>query len=255
LLLKPDGNGKLSKRDGENGGFPVFPLAWEDSESGRKVIGFREEGYFPEAVLNFLAFLGWNPGTTQELFTMDELIQTFTIERVGQIGTKFDIQKANWFNRQYLLQKSDEELAGYLMADLAKMGIECTLEYATAVCGLVKDRCTFAKDFYKESAFMFAKPSAYDEAVVASKWNEDAKTVLTGFMAHLIGNEAITADEARHAIHEVADAAGIKAGKVMQGIRLAITGLGAGPDLMLAISLLGRREVLGRIEQALKVLN
>lgn len=250
LLLKPDGNGKLSKRDGENGGYPVFPLQWTEPESKRTVIGFRQEGYLPEAMVNFLAFLGWNPGGTEEMYTMDQLISAFSIERVGQSGTKFDINKAKWFNRQYLLKKSDEELGQLLTQEAQRFGKSLSAERATAIAALVKERCTFAKELYTEGLCLIEMPAEYDAQVVASKWNDDVKQVLYSFQNSLSSLTQLTADEAKHLIHEAVEGAGLKPGKVMQGIRLALTGAGAGPDLMQSIALLGPEEVKSRIERA-----
>src|SRR3990170_1485028 len=147
LLLKPDGNGKLSKRDADQMGFPIFPLDWIDPATKEKAIGFREAGYLPEALLNFLAFLGWNPGTTQELFSLDELIQAFSVERIGKAGTKFDILKAQWFNQQYLRAKSDEELVDYLLMSLSQEKIPCPKPKAAKIVSIMKERVVFPKDF------------------------------------------------------------------------------------------------------------
>lgn len=252
LLLKPDGNGKLSKRDGEMHGFPVFPLEWTNREdNNKKVSGFREEGYLPEAMLNFLAFLGWNPGTQQEIFSREELIEAFSIERIGKSGTKFDINKAKWYNQHYLLAKSPAERATYLLADLEKQGISgITPAFAEEVCELVKERCVFPHDFFREAEFIFRRPAEYDTDVAASKWNADVVAVLTGFVSRIHSQDSLTAEEAKHLLHEVAEGLGLKPGKVMQGVRLAITGKGAGPDLMAVIALLGRDEVSARIAQA-----
>jgi len=254
LLLKPDGNGKLSKRDGESMGFPVFPLAWTEQETGKIIAGFREDGYLPEAVLNFLALLGWNSGTQQELYTMDELIEHFTIERIGKAGTKFDINKAKWFNQQYLLKKSDAELAQFLKADLENAGLSASDDLLEKAASLVKERATFPKDLFAESAFLFARPLVYDEQVVASKWNEDAKKAV-GLLAEALNNKtSIAASEAKELVHHTLEHAEMKPGKVMQAIRLAITGKGAGPDLMEVVSLLGPAEIVNRLNGALSSL-
>lgn len=250
LILKPDGNGKLSKRDGEAHGFPVFPLAWEDKETGNKVRGFREDGYLPEALVNFLALLGWNNGTHQEMYSMDELIREFTVERIGKSGTKFDIAKAKWFNQQYLHSKTAEEHAVFLLADAKAAGVETTPEFAAQVCTLVKDRTVFAGDFWREAEFIFRRPALYDEAVASSKWSPDAVTVLQAFVTKLEGLTSLAADDAKHLLHEAAEQNGIKPGKVMQAVRLAITGRGAGPDLMQVMQLLGPAEVVARCQQA-----
>ncbi|MFO7258727.1 MAG: glutamate--tRNA ligase, partial [Bacteroidota bacterium] len=163
LLLKPDGNGKLSKRDADQMGFPIFPLDWTDPATGEKAIGFREAGYLPEALVNFLAFLGWNPGTEQELFTLDDLIGSFSLERINKAGARFDIQKAQWYNQQYLRRKSPETLASYLLDSLAVEGIACPREKAIAIAGLMQDRITFPREIWEQGKYFFRPPESYDE--------------------------------------------------------------------------------------------
>ncbi|NHE59050.1 glutamate--tRNA ligase [Cyclobacterium plantarum] len=252
LLLKPDGNGKLSKRDAEKHGFPIFPLNWTDPISGELVDGFRESGYLPEAFLNFLAFLGWNPGDQRELFTLDELVEAFSIERIGKSGTKFDINKAKWYNEQYLRNKSDKVLAEYLLADLKKENISVSQEKAEKIVAVMKERATFPSDLWQEGRFMVFAPKKFDEQVAAKKWNQDAIKVLTAFSVKLAAIDAVlTADLAREMLGEAAAAEGIKLGKVMQAVRLAITGVGAGPDLMQIFEILGKEELIKRIDFAL----
>lgn len=259
LLLKPDGNGKLSKRDGEAHGFPVFPLAWKQTDEAtgeiKTVAGFREEGYLPEAVVNFLALLGWNPGTQQELFTFDELVEAFTVERIGKSGTKFDINKAKWFNQQYLRQKPDAELAKHLLEDVQKNGLSCSAETAEKIVGLVKERAVFYKDLWTEAEFIFVRPTAYDESVAASKWNTDAVKVLTDYQAAVAAAAPLTHDSAKALLNEILEKHGLKIGKVMQAVRLAVTGRGAGPDLMHIMEILGNQETAERIGHALQTLN
>src|SRR6187551_808066 len=162
LLLKPTGDGKLSKRDADQMGFPIFPLDWADPQSGELAKGFKESGYLPEALINFLAFLGWNPGTTQEIFSMEELIKSFSVERIGKAGTKFDIHKAQWFNQQYLRAKSDEELGAYLLESLSKENIECSADKAKKVIAILKERITFPKDLWEQGRFLFQAPTTFD---------------------------------------------------------------------------------------------
>jgi glutamyl-tRNA synthetase len=185
---------------------------------------------------------------------MDELIREFTVERIGKSGTKFDPPKARWFNQQYLHAQTPEQHAVYLQADLKANGIDVSDAYAAEVCTLVKDRTVFAGDFWKESEFIFSRPTAYDEAVATSKWSAEAVTVLNAFVEGLAGKESIQADDAKHLLHDAAESRGIKVGKVMQAIRLAITGRGAGPDLMHIIQLLGPTEVAARATQAVQML-
>lgn len=255
LLLKPDGNGKLSKRDAEKHGFPVFPLDWKDEESGETWAGFREAGYLPDAVANFLAFLGWNPGTQQEIFSMSDLIEAFSIERIGKSGTKFDIQKAQWFNQQYLKVKPNHELARYLIEELDKHGYSISKERAEEIVDLMKERVTFPSDFWKEGQFFFTRPTDYDEQVVKSKWTGEAVEVISSFKGKLESMEVVDAAAAKLQLEQVLEQHNVKIGKVLQALRLAITGKGAGPDLMQIIQILGKDETVARIEQALKVLN
>jgi glutamyl-tRNA synthetase len=255
LLLKPDGNGKLSKRDAEKHGFPVFPLEWTDPGTGEKVMGFREQGYLPDAFTNFLAFLGWNPGSNQEIFTKEELIEAFSIERIGKSGTKFDINKANWYNQQYLKEKPDSELANYLLDSLKKEGIDTDQKKAEKICSIMKERATFPQDFWKEGEFFFKSPQSYDEQVVNSKWNDDAVKVLSDYKEALISTATVDAEAAKAKLNEALEKNNIKIGKVMQAVRLAITGVGAGPDLMSIIEIIGKDETIQRIENALQRLN
>jgi glutamyl-tRNA synthetase len=251
LLLKPEGSGKLSKRDGLLGDFPIFPLEWTDPESGDVARGFREDGYSPEALVNFLAFLGWNPGTEQELFSMDELIEAFSIEKVNSSGSRFDIQKAQWYNQQYLRQMPDE-----MLVELTKAAAETPMsdELAAQLVQLLKDRVTFPKDFITEVPYIFAAPSIYDEVIVTKQWNDQAKKAMPFIIEALKGVEDFSSQQIHDVIFEKLTTAEIKPGKVMQALRLAVTGEGKGADLMMTLEILGKAEVVGRIEKALKVL-
>ncbi len=255
LLLKPDGNGKLSKRDGDKLGFPVFPINWTDEITGETSTGFREQGYLPDALLNFLAFLGWNPGDQREIFSLEELVESFSIERVGKSGTKFDIAKAKWYNEQYLRAKSNTELAGFVIADAAAEGLEINQEKAEAIAALTKERVTFAADLWKESKFMVIAPTSFDQEIASKKWSSDAFKVLSHYSTSIkefTGTyDAVTA---KSMLEASAEAEGIKLGKTMQAVRLAITGMGVGPDLMEVFAILGTKEVATRIEYALATL-
>lgn len=254
LLLKPDGNGKLSKRDADQLGFPIFPLTWKDPSTNEVAIGYREAGYLPEALVNFLAFLGWNPGTTQELFSMEELIQSFSIERIGKAGTKFDIHKAQWYNQQYLRLKSDEVLADYFLQEASKHNIVCDKEKAKKIAALLRDRITFPFDLWQQGRVLFFPPDSFDEAVASKKWNQDAVNVISGFAEAIKGIENFTAEAAKATLESVTSSLGIGLGKVMQAVRLSITGAGGGPDLMIMMEILGKDAVLQRIDHALKTL-
>ncbi|MDP5120454.1 MAG: glutamate--tRNA ligase [Spirosomaceae bacterium] len=251
LLLKPEGSGKLSKRDGLLGDFPIFPLQWTDPESGDVARGFREDGYLPQAMVNFLAFLGWNPGTEQELFTMEELIESFSIERVNGSGARFDIQKAQWYNQQYLRALPDEELV-----ELAKANAETEItdEFAASLVKLLKDRVTFPKEFITEAPYLFEAPTKYEEAIAAKQWNDQAKTAMPLIIEALQSVEDFNSQQIHDAIFENLTAAEIKPGKVMQALRLAVSGQGRGADLMLTLEILGKTEVISRIEKALELL-
>jgi glutamyl-tRNA synthetase len=254
LILKPDGNGKLSKRDGDKLGFPVFPLNWTDPETGEKSVGFRERGFLPETVNNFLAMLGWSPGNNEEFFTLEELVEKFSIPRIGKAGTKFDIEKAKWFNQHYLREKSDEELGEYLISDLEKEGLSYKKEQILPVVELVKERIVFPADLLKESRTVFERPDAYEEKVVEKKWNEDASRAISTFAENLQSLEPFEAQNIKQLYYDTCESLGIKMGKVMQPLRLASTGAGAGADLMPLLEILGVEEVIARLKLALEKL-
>lgn len=254
LLLKPDGNGKLSKRDAVKFGFPIFPQTWTEEQTGEVSVGYREAGYLPEALINFLALLGWNPGTEKELFSMDELIREFSLERINKAGARFDIQKAQWFNQQYLRAKTDDELASYLMESLSREKISCTKEKAIKIAGIMRDRITFPADLWEHGKYFFAPPTSFDESVVNKKWNDDAVRVLSSFRDAVAGLPAFSATEAKATLEQVTTSLGIGSGKIMQALRVAITGAGGGPDLMMIMEIIGKDEVVNRLSTALKVL-
>jgi glutamyl-tRNA synthetase len=255
LLLKPDGNGKLSKRDGDKLGFPVFPLNWTEPATGEKSSGFREQGYLPDAFLNFLAFLGWNPGDERELFSLEELIEGFSIERISKSGAKFDIAKAKWYNEQYLRKKTNQELAAYLTSDAAREGFQIRSEKIDAIITLIKERVTFPADIWKESKFLMAAPIEFDESISSKRWNADAVKVLSAYAVSLDGYTGeYNSDKAKEMLNASAEVEEIKLGKVMQAIRLSVTGSGVGPDLMQIFAILGAEEVAKRIRFAMSFL-
>lgn len=256
LLLKPDGNGKLSKRDADLGGFPIFPLEWTDPVTGDKARGFREEGYLPGATANFLALLGWNAGTEQEIFSMDELISSFSFERVHKAGARFDIQKANWFNQQYLKQLDDAEIISQLKPLYSEKGIHVNGDQLSQIVHLLKERVHFVKEIVSESLFLFQSPEEYDQDVVIKKWNEEAVNAISAFKDTLGGFEGdFTAHDIKEVLSATMDSLGIKMGKVMQALRLSVTGAGAGPDLMIIMEILGKDEVIKRLENAISRLS
>ena len=254
LLLKPDGNGKLSKRDADRLGFPIFPLTWQDPETKELAIGYREAGYLPEAFVNFLALLGWNPGTPQEVFSMEELIREFSLERINKAGARFDILKAQWFNQHYLREKPAGELADLLLESLEKENIPCAREKAVKIAEVMRDRVTFPQDFWEQGRFFFSPPAAYDEAVAAKRWNADAVKVLAAYRDALSTKIELDASTAKKTLDEVTAALSVGTGKVLQAIRLALTGAGGGPDLMMIMEIIGKNEVIQRIDRALKTL-
>ena len=256
LLLKPDGNGKLSKRDGDRLGFPVFPLDWNDPFTGEKSSGYRERGYYPEAFVNMLAFLGWNPGTEQEIFSLEELCAHFSFEHIHKAGAKFDPEKAKWFNEHYLRGSSQEQLVSYLQEDADAAGVAIPNEKAAAIVALLRERVTFPGDFWRDSQFLHQAPSEFDSEVATKKWNADAATLLQAYAQTLESGVAAPFDAAaaKALLESTAEAQGIKLGKVMQAVRLAVTGLGAGPDLMEVFAILGPQEVAKRIRFALDTL-
>ncbi|UII22780.1 glutamate--tRNA ligase [Fulvivirga ligni] len=257
LLLKPDGNGKLSKRDGDKLGFPVFPIngvfPGKDGQP-ETFSGFREAGYLPDAFLNFLVFLGWNPGTEQEIFSFDELIDAFTIERIGKAGTKFDIEKAKWFNQQYIKSKSNQELGKHLIASLEENNVAYDPANVEKVCNAMKERVTFPQEIWTEGKFFFEAPTEYDEKVARKKWDATAVDVLSSYKEEVLKADTLTAESAKEILNNILEEKGVKIGQVMQSVRLAITGKGGGPDLMEIIEIVGAKNVSNRIQKAIEVL-
>jgi len=251
LLLKPDGNGKLSKRDGDRLGFPVFPLQWKDPKSGEISSGYREEGYFPEAFVNMLALLGWNPGDEREIFSPEELIQAFSIERVNKSGAKFDAEKAKWFNHQYLIKKSDEELAEAFMPVLLKNGIVTDKDFVVNVVKLVKERATFVKDLWNQSDFFFQRPASYDPKAVKKRWKTASFDQMTELKELLSQTDPFTAENTEKVVKKWIEEKEYGMGAVMNAFRLLIVGALKGPHLFDIIALLGQEETLERLETGL----
>lgn len=255
LLLKPEGNGKLSKRDGDRLGFPVFPLEWKDPNSGDISTGYRESGYLPEAVINFLALLGWNPGTEQEIFSLEELVNAFSFERCSKSGAKFDFEKAKWFNHKYIHQTSNEDVAKLFMHILAEKNINASNEFVASVVGLVKDRVNFVEELWDQSAYFFISPTSYDEKTVKKRW----KAETPGQMKELIDlinemDDFSYENQEKIIMNWVADN-GYHTGNVMNAFRLALVGEGKGPHIFDITILLGKQETVRRIEQAISSLS
>jgi glutamyl-tRNA synthetase len=253
LILKPEGTGKLSKRDGDKHGFPVFPIDWIDPVTGDKSAGFREKGYLPGAMVNFLAFLGWNPGTEQELFGMNDLVKEFSIERVNKAGAKFDIEKAKWYNQQYIKFIPDDDIGAYLFNELNEKGIKANLEYVTRVAIAFKERITFLHEIYGISSYFFIRPETYDEKVIKKRWTTTNVEFLSKYAAELNKSyEKFDGDLAKNIMLPILDKMSIGMGSIMQVLRVAITGVTSGIDLIYTIDLLGHREVSKRIEIAIE---
>jgi glutamyl-tRNA synthetase len=255
LILKPNGKGKLSKRDGDKGGFPVFPLEWKNPETGEVSPGYRESGYLPEAFINMLAFLGWNPGTEKEIFSTDELIEAFSIDRVGKAGARFDPEKAKWFNHQHLQMKSDEELKELFQKILKEKGIEAPGEYVVKVIRLIKDRATFVSDFWEHSDFFFIAPVEYDAKMVKKRWKENTGDILANLMKALEKTDNFSAATLEPAIKEYLEKNELGMGQVMTALRLALVGSGRGPGVFEIMEMLGRQEVANRVERAINQIN
>jgi glutamyl-tRNA synthetase len=254
LLLKPDGNGKLSKRDGDRLGFPVFPLRWKDPTSGEISSGYRESGYFPEAFINMLALLGWNPGTEQEIFSLSELTREFSLERVGKSGSKFDPEKAKWFNHKYLVEKSNAELSRLYSPILIEKGVDAPADFVEQVVSMVKDRANFISDFWEQSFFFFQPPQHYDEKVVKKAWKADTPVLMKDLNEKLAEIEDFKAERIKAVIHHFVEEKSVGMGVIMNALRLLLVGGGFGPDLMQIAELLGKDEVISRIENGIEKL-
>ncbi len=252
LLLKPDGNGKLSKRDGDRLGFPVFPISGEfpgRDGSLEHFSGFKEAGYLPEALLNFIALLGWNPGDENEIFHLQQLISAFSLDRIVKSGAKFDIEKAKWFNQQYIKDKPGAELIQYLQNATSTTYSD---EKLIQICDALKYRVEFLQDLESESDFFFTPPSNYEEKVISKKWNETVAMILKQFAIPLSKQIDINAEEVKEILNNILTENGVKIGVVMQSLRVVLTGKGSGMDLMEIIEILGPKECVKRIETALE---
>ena len=254
LLLKPEGKGKLSKRDGDRLGFPVFPLEWKDPKTGEVSSGFRESGYFPEAVINFLALLGWNPGTEQELFTLEELVNAFDITKCSKSGARFDYQKGIWFNHEYILHKSNEEIAKLFASVVANNGVDETLERITLVVSMMKDRVNFVHELWPLCSFFFLPPLEYDEKTVKKRWKENSAQVMTELGGVLESLDDFSIENQEHVVMAWIEEKGYKLGDVMNAFRLVLVGIGKGPGMFDISAFLGKEETLRRIRRAVEVL-
>lgn len=250
LLLKPEGNGKLSKRDGDRLGFPVFPLEWKDPASGEISSGYRENGYLPDAVINFLSLLGWNPGTEQEIFNLQELIDAFSFERCSKSGAKFDFEKGKWFNHKYIQETADALLAEMVKPALTEKGIEFGKDFTTRAVGLVKERMYLLCDFWSQSSFLFEPPTTYDEKVIKKRWKTETPAQMNELRAVLDQIEDFSSQNQETIVKQWIAQKGYNLGGIMNAFRLAIVGESKGPHMFDITELIGKDETIERIRRA-----
>ena len=255
LLLKPDGNGKLSKRDGDRLGFPVFPLEWHDPKTGDVSSGYRESGYLPEAVINFLALLGWNPGNDQEIMSMDELIALFKLERCSKAGAKFDFEKGRWFNHQYLQMTDNRTIAELFMKDIEAAGVETTIEKAEQVVGYMKSRVNFVKELWPLCSFFWIAPTSYDEKAVAKRWKAETPAMMAELRELMAAwDKYDDAEASEEYVKQWCEAKGYGLGNVMNPFRLMLVGELKGPHMFEVTAVLGKEETLRRMDVALNTI-
>ena len=248
LILKPEGKGKLSKRDGDKFGFPVFPLNFKDAETGNISKGYREEGYLPEAFINMVALLGWSPADDKEILSLDEMVKEFDLNKVHKAGARFNKEKAEWFNHQYIQLKSDEELLNILKESDLNLNIEN--EKLLKIIHLMKERATFPKDIYENGKFFFEAPTSYDEKASKKAWNDETSNLLTEFTESLQSINDFTSENIKQNLHDFAENKGVGMGKVMMPLRLALVGELKGPDVPDIVELVGKEESIARISNA-----
>ena len=254
LILKPVGKGKLSKRDGDKLGFPVFPLQWQDPKTNEISSGYKEDGYLPEAVVNMLAFLGWNPGTEQEIFSLEELVQAFDLKKVNKAGAKFDPEKTKWFQQHYLQQASNENVSTSFMTLLTEKGIDASPEYVSKVVNLIKERATFVADLWDLGSFFFEAPQEFDTKASKKAWKEDTAAIITQVKEVIANVSTFTAEEVQKSVKGWIVANDLGFGKVMQPLRLSLVGAMQGPDVFEISATLGQEETVARLEKAITTL-
>lgn len=255
LILKPVGKGKLSKRDGDKLGFPVFPLEYTNEQTGDVSRGYKEDGYFADAFINMLAFLGWNPGTEQEIFSLEELTEAFDLARVSKSGAKFSPDKTKWFNQQYLQQKSNEELTALFLPILEEKGISTDKDQAEKVVSLIKERATFVADFWELSSFFFENPSEYDAKAVKKQWKDTTSELMQELIEVISKIEDFSIENAQTEIKGWITSKEVGFGKVMQPLRLSLVGKLAGPDLFDIMTMIGKETTITRIQNAINKLS
>ena len=254
LLLKPEGNGKLSKRDGDRLGFPVFPLEWHDPKSGAVSSGFRESDYLPEAVINFLALLGWNPGDDVEMMSMDDLVAKFDLTKCSKAGARFDYKKMVWFNHEYILKKDDREIAEIFMPVVEAHGINTTLEFLEKIVGLMKGRVNFVHELWDACSFYFIAPTEYDEKTAKKRWKADSAQKMSELADLLESLEDFSIENQDKVVHEWIEAKEYGMGEIMNAFRLALVGEGKGPQMFDISGLIGKEETIARLRRAIAVL-
>lgn len=254
LLLAPDGKGKLSKRHGDKYGFPVFPLEWNDPKTGSVFSGYRESGYLPEAVINFLALLGWNPGTNQEIMSMDELIKLFDLSKCNKAGAKFDFEKGKWFNHEYIMQKDNRELAELFMPVVREHGIDASMDKVVTVVSLMKDRVSFVKDLWDTCKFFFVAPTEYDEKTRKKRWKEDSAEMMLKLAEVLEAIDDFSIENQERIVMKWIEDNGYHLGNIMNAFRLTLVGEGKGPHMFDISAVLGKEETLARLRRAIEVL-
>jgi glutamyl-tRNA synthetase len=255
LILKPDGKGKLSKRDGDRMGFPVFPTEWTNPENGELFSGYRESGYFPEAFINIMAFLGWNPGTEQELFSMEEMIQAFSLERVGKSGSRFDPEKAKWYNHQYLIRQEDRTLCSSLQSVLNLKNIKVPDDYVLKIIPLIKDRSNFVKEFWDQASYFFVPPANYDLQMINKGWKETTPAIIKALVEDIDRTSDFSLANLDQIIKQFSEKKNIGIGQIMTPLRLALVGSAMGPGVTITMELLGKQEVIKRINRAIDTLS
>lgn len=251
LILKPDGHGKLSKRDGQRLGFPVFAMKWTDPATGEALDGFKEHGFLPEAFVNILAVLGWNDGTEQELFSIDELVEKFSIDRVHKGGAKFDFEKAKWYNHQYLMKKTDAELVPMVQPFIQAHGVTVGDDYLQQVIALVKERCHLLSEFWAQGHFFFATPQAIDTEAIKGKWNEQKQQFFSSWLQELDNVSTWDVTTLETGFNQLAETQGLKKGELMLPLRIMLVGGKYGPGVFDIAALIGKEEVVKRVNGVL----
>lgn len=255
LLLKPEGSGKLSKRDGDRLGFPVFPLKWTDPETNDISSGYRESGYLPHAVINFLALLGWNPGHDEEIMSLNDMIRLFSFERCSKSGAKFDFEKAKWFNHEYIQTTSNDELETMFRPILEENGVTASKEFSRDVIGLIKNRAHLIDDFWDQGKFFFVAPTSYDAKTVKKRWKEETPTQLAELIELIETTNDFSSNNLETIVKQWIESKQYHLGNIMNAFRLALVGEPKGPHIFDIIALIGKEETINRLKRAVTTIN